>query len=84
MLVVEKLVEFTKEVDINITTEDIRQCFITSPRNESLPAAMELLGDCGKVLNGIPDSIIDEMHQEARKTVHTILIKAAERFNPKE
>jgi hypothetical protein len=84
MLTVEKIVEFSKEVEVSISAEDIRQCFITSPLNESLPAAMELIADCGRVLNGLPDSIIDEMHPEARKTVHTFLQKAADRFDTKE
>jgi hypothetical protein len=81
MLQVTKIVEFTKEVEIPLTAEDISQCLLTSPLESRKEATIEMVADCLKVLKAIPDTVIAELHPEFRKTVSDFLANASGRFN---
>jgi hypothetical protein len=74
------LVEFEKEVEVNISAEDIGNCLATSPRDEGLNAALSLINDVAKVFNGLPDSIIAEMSPKHHEVIRGFLNKAASRF----
>lgn len=73
-------VEFSKEVEVNITSEDIGNCLATSPDGEGLNAALSLMNDVAKVFNGLPDSIIAEMSTKHHEVIRGFLNKAASRF----
>jgi hypothetical protein len=77
---IEKWIDFSQNVEISISAEDIANCFDTSPRSESVMAALSLINDTATVYNGLSDSIIDSMSAVHHKTIREFLLKAAGRF----
>jgi hypothetical protein len=76
-----KWVEFAKEVEISISAEDVRSCFLSAADN-SLPELFRVLNDTAVILKGIPDELIGKLTYAQLKTVHKFLVEQGKRFEP--
>ncbi len=79
ILKIYKTVSIEQEVEVDITTEEISKALhVEDP--QSLSHALVMLNDVAKVLNGIPDDIIKQMHASQRKVIADFLRAQLERY----
>ena len=76
-----KHVIIEQEVDVWLSSEDIRDFFEDHESPDTLKDAMRTLNSVAILLKGVPDSMIDSATQEQRKAIGGFLAEQAERYN---
>jgi hypothetical protein len=66
------------EIEVEITTDDLRKILSESP--ETQRAAMMMINDISKMMKAIPSEIINEFSDGSKELIYNFLIEQAERF----
>ncbi len=77
---ISKWVEFSKEVEVSISLEDVRECLIEAADN-SLPELFRILNDLGVIFKGVPDEMIAKLNPQQRETILKFLHEQQRRFS---
>ena len=75
---IKKFVQFDKEIEIDIDSEDIQTVFDSD--DNSLPHILYHMNDVATFLKGISDQKILDLGSERKKAVAAFLLSQAERY----
>lgn len=82
IMIIKKWIEYEKEIDISLSSEDIELIFRENSANkeQNLRIMMLNLNSIASFLKGLPDEMIEELQGESKKGVYEFLSDQAERF----
>lgn len=80
-MIVTKVVDFTKEVDVSVSLEEIVEAIGEANREQGDRSLMRGVNSCAQFLKAIPDDIIRGWSKDKKKVVEDFLREQANRFS---
>jgi hypothetical protein len=74
------LVSFEQEVEVSVTAEDIARALAEDPKSSQ--HALRGISNAAAFIKAIPEEMIKEMGDPARRTIATFFTEQAKRFDP--
>ena len=73
-------VEFEKEVEVDVTLEQITAAIAAECNPERLNSVCRGIGDFHRFMSAVPSSVIDEMTDEQRRIISIFFKEQVQRF----
>lgn len=78
---IEKFVEISDNLEIDIDADDIRACLRESINDADTKATvLNTLNNIAQFINGIPDELLNEITDKQKQIVYEFMVNAANRF----